>query len=335
MVSLSSLKVRLREIKELMKREFFYCGSRRGTVWMLTIISLFLLNRVALSMEGKIRPRFSVKLTHGANYSFWGDVNRYLELVNNNEVFEYWRREAPERVVGEIRTLNNWTDSWEAELRIDLSPKIAVGIATSGTIRRNNESSLIYTYIGAPGSQVTGFTYKPEIKAQMPVRLGIYYILPYGPKASFFFNAAIGYYSGKIADYLKHEVTTPSGDYDWISRYNETERKSSLGFHCGFGVEYSLMRNLALVAEMQGRYVKIKGFKARAHYEYCHSVPSEETGTLYYFTKWDLGIGARYADLIVWEKPPYGTLYDEADIRKAVLDLSGFSLRFGVRIKLW
>jgi opacity protein-like surface antigen len=285
-------------------------------------------------MEGKIRPRFSIKVTHGANYSFWGDVNRYLESVNNNEVFEYYRKNAPERVVGEIKTLDNWTDSLEAELRIDLSPKIAVGIATSGAIRRKNESSLTYTYIGSVGAQITGFTYKPEVIAQMPVRLGIYYTLPYGPKASFFFNAAIGYYSGKIADYLKYEVTDPSGGYGWTTRYNETERKSSLGFHGGFGVEYNLMRNLALVAETQGRYVKIKGFKARAHYDYAHSVPSEVAGTLYYFTMWNLGIGARYADLVVWEKPPEITIFSPEDIRKAILDLSGFSLRFGLRIKL-
>jgi len=334
MVRISSLKVKVREIKELVKGGFFHPGSRRGIVWMLTIISLFLLNGITLSMEGKIRPRFSIKVTHGTNYSFWGDINRYLESVNNNYIFEFWRKNAPERVVGEIKTLNNWTDGWEAELRIDLSPKIAIGIATSGAIRRKNESSLIYTYIGAPGPQVTGFTYEPEVIAQMPVRLGIYYILPYGSKTSFYFNAAVGYYSGKIADYLKYEVTTPSGGYDWISRYNETERKSSLGLHCGFGVEYNLMRNLVLVVEAQGRYVKIKGFKARAYYEYCHSMPGEETGTLYYFTKYNMGIDARYADLIVWEKPPYGTVYDAADIRKAVLDLSGFSLRVGVRIKL-
>jgi opacity protein-like surface antigen len=334
MVSLSLLKVRVTEIKESMKGEFFYRASKSGIVWILTIISLFLLNGITVSMEGKIRPRFSIKVTHGANYSFWGDINRYLESVNNNEVFEFWRKNAPERVVGEINTLNNWTDSWEAELRIDLSPKIAVGIATSGAIRRKNESSLIYTYIGAPGSQVTALTYKPEVKAQMPIRLGIYYTLPYGRKASFFFNAAIGYYSGKISDYLKYEVTDPSGGYGWTTRYNETERKSSLGFHSGFGVEYSLMRNLALVVETQGRYVKIKGFKARARYDYAYSMPSEVAGTLYYFTKWVLGIGVRYADLVVWEKPPDITIYSPADIRKAILDLSGFSLRVGIRIKL-
>jgi len=334
MVSFSSLKVRVREIKELTKGGFFSPGSRRGTVWILTIISVFFLNGIALSIEGKIRPRFSIKVTHGANYSFWGDVNRYLESVNNNELFEYYRKNAPEQVVGEINTLNDWTNSLEAELRIDLSPKIALGIATSAGIRRKNESSLIYTYIGSVGSQITGFTYKPEVKAWMPVRLGIYYILPYGSKASFFFNAAIGYYSGKISDYLKHEVTVPFGGCSWISRYNETERKSSLGFHSGFGVEYSLVRNLALVVEAQGRYVKIKGFKAVARYDNDLSLPSEVAGTLYYFTKWDLGIGARYADLVVWDKPPEITIYSPEDIKKAILDLSGFSLRFGLRIKL-
>ena len=61
----------------------------------------------------------------------------------------------------------------------------------------------------------------------------------------------------------------------------------------------------------------------------------EEAGSLYYFTRYDLGIDARYADLEVWETPPEITVWDLDDLRKAALNLSGVLLKIGIRIKLF
>jgi hypothetical protein len=61
----------------------------------------------------------------------------------------------------------------------------------------------------------------------------------------------------------------------------------------------------------------------------------ESTGYLYYFTREDLYIGARRADLTVWEVPPDASIDFIMDVRKARLDLSGLSLRVGLRIMLF
>lgn len=64
-------------------------------------------------------------------------------------------------------------------------------------------------------------------------------------------------------------------------------------------------------------------------------ISGEDKGTLYYFNTWDIGIGTRYDDLTVWEEIPFariGGIYNE---RKAVLDLNGYSVRAGIRIKLF
>ena len=64
-------------------------------------------------------------------------------------------------------------------------------------------------------------------------------------------------------------------------------------------------------------------------------IHGEDKGTLYYFNKWDIGIGTRYDDLTVWKEPPFASIYSITDVRKAVLDLNGYSVRAGIRIKLF
>lgn len=309
--------------------------KKSGAYLVVVFCSLLFLNRITCSEEKEnFRPKFSIKITGARDRLAIGDINRCLSSINNNDTFDYWRENAPERVVGEITELNNWIDDWEAELRIDITPRIGIGFSTSGSIHKKNESSLTYTDRGWAGDQITGIAFKPDIKVSMPVRLGIYYTLPFSSKFNIFFNAGIGYYSGQMNEHSKYEVTTPSGGYGYTNIYWETDRKSSFGFHGGVGVEYLLTKNLALVLESRGKHVKINDFKGRIQFNHSSGMQNEETGTLYYYTMWNPGIGTRYANLTVWEKPPDFSIYFIDDVKKAVLDLSGYSLRVGIRVIL-
>lgn len=105
--------------------------------------------------ETTFKPNLSFKLTAG-----WGsalppnDVNRQLESFNNNALFVYLRQFNPRRVIGEITTLDNQVDEWEAELRMDFSSHISLGIATALPYRKTNESTLRYTIFGLDDQQV-------------------------------------------------------------------------------------------------------------------------------------------------------------------------------------
>lgn len=301
----------------------------------LLLVSLTFFSRIVYSEEGKnFKPKFSIKLTGGLGYVKFGDINLSLGSVNNNEVFEYWRKNDPERVDGKIKKLNSWINDWEIELRIDITPEIAVGIATSGAIHRKNESSLTYTYKGSAGDQISAFTYRPEFEASMPVKLNLYYSVAYGPKSRIVFNGGIAHYSAKASQYRKFELTPPDSFSEWVKRYWDINRKSFFGFHLGVGWEYSLTKNIALIIEGQGRYARSKGFKGNMQLEHIfEGIYHEEKGTLYYIDFWDPAIGALYTDLEVWEKPPEIILF-KGIIREAFLDLGGLSLRVGIRIKL-
>ncbi|MFX1537687.1 MAG: outer membrane beta-barrel protein [Promethearchaeota archaeon] len=310
--------------------------SKRGATLILLLISLVSLNGIACSEDGmNFKSILSIRLSGRMNYLPLADINKCLNSVNNNETFKYWRENDPSRIDGKIAQLNSWLTDWEAELMININPVIGVGIATSGAFNRRNESSLTYTDVGSAGNQITAMSYEPEIQVSMPIKLSVYYALHPRKSRNIFFTAGIGYYEGRMKEYFKYEVTTPSGGYGWSSRYWETQRKSSLGLHAGVGIELFFTRNLALVVESQGRYIKIRNFQGAALHEDSDSNYAEESGTLYYFTFWNPGIGAGYADLEVWKEPPEASIYYIANIRKAILDLSGFSFRVGIRIRLF
>jgi hypothetical protein len=120
--------------------------------------------------------------------------------------------------------------------------------------------------------------------------------------------------------------------------YWKTDYKANLGFHGGIGMEYSLTKNLGLVLEVQGRYVKIKNLKGFIQSEDSHFIGriSKRKGYLwsYKISEWDF---RSYYNLDISEEPPRGSIPEISisEVRKAIIDLSGFSLRIGLRIRLF
>lgn len=281
--------------------------------------------------------KFSVRLSGEAGIMAIGDVNTGLRTFNDNEVFEYIRRNNPDwgRLEGNVDTLKNLFGSGEFELRIDLSRRIGLGISTASGLHRQNESSLTYFFI----TDVTWpyeYYYKPAIWASAPLRMNLYCYLRPGSRFSSYISGGIGYYRGGLKEQFNLTVINGySGFVDWTRRYWETQTKGALGFHVGQGMELRLSRSLTLTAEIQWRYVRISNFRAIQRYETSFPLFEESTGYLYYFTREDLYIGARRADLTVWEVPPDASIDFIMDVRKARLDLSGLSLRVGLRIMLF
>jgi hypothetical protein len=282
------------------------------------------------------KPRFSLKLTGGWGSKIpIGDVNDCLASFNNNEVFEIHRKYETGQVVGEIKTLDDRISHWEAELRFDLTPRISLGIATSLPIRKRNESSVTYTILGWAGPQVMTWTFRPDIKISYPIRLSAYYTLPVINRLSISIGGGLGFYSAKISQSLKFDEVVPAGDIFWYTWNQEAERNLALGFHGNMVLQYSLTNRLALIAEFQTRRTKIGGFKGKLKSVNEHGDSFEKDGTLYYFTEWNYFIGTRHATLEIWPDTPNDPFRWIDDVRKASLDLSGYSIRLGINIRLF
>jgi len=308
-------------------------------------IGIFLLLTVFganLSMASEERfPRVSFKLSGGPGILNVGDINKVLNSINNNRVIEYLRKDNPNNdpnrsyVEGKLVPLRNTYASWEAELRLDLSPRLGLGISTFSSIHRENESSLTYTYVGAFGPQVTTWTYRPEFTASSPLIFNFYYSINAGARRTVFVNAGIGHYSGKMSVYRSYEQFYPAGGV-YVEKIDcKTQAKSSLGFHAGASLEYALLRNLALVIDMRGSFVRIRNFKGVMDWENNFGLKYSTIGFLYYFSMFDEWTGLGHNQLEIWERPPDIDLRWPAGIRKARLELSGYSIRVGIKLGLF
>lgn len=309
----------------------------------LMFLLLFMV-RTGTAMPSEERfPKVSFKLSGGPGILAVGDINTALKSLNNNKVFRSVRKENPENdpeyshVEGNIRPLRNSYANWEAELRLDMSPRLAFGISTFSPIHRRNESSLTYTYVGSVGPQVHTWTFRPEFRVSYPLMVNFYYSLPFKKNLRYSIGAGAGFYSARAAQELEFLLVVPSGDSELVIYQWDTKRKFSFAFHghIALSLDYSISSRLSVIAELQARYAKIGNLEGTWKSSTTAGYSEEKEGTLYFFNMWDYHIGTRIDSLEIWPEPPEGDFRWIEDLRKAVLDLSGMSLRVGIRFRVF
>jgi len=320
-------------------------AKKIGTIFILLFVLPVFLNRIAYSGEsGIFKPKLSIKLTGGLRYINVGDINNHIESFDN-----YMSSYLSFYEGGKMGKINNYGPDLEGELRLDISSKFAVGVGI-GYISGKNESNFqtvgIFPFptpgqiyiLGPPGDL---FEFVVESKVEtIPIKLGIYYTIPLGSRINIFLKSGLDYYFSKCFIYKYNLISSLDwtgffpGIYEISNKYDM--RCNGLGFHGGFGFEYKISNVLALVLEIHRRYAKIKNLKGKWIYSntFTHE-QGEDEGILYIAKKnmEDEGFSNMYPDLVVSPSKPSGAKI--LNTREATLDLSGFSLRVGIRIKLF
>jgi opacity protein-like surface antigen len=295
---------------------------------LIMLLSILYLAGFCLSDERKSpSPKFSLKLTGGARYVAVGDLNEYLGSFN----------QRPD-ICGKVAEIANWSSDWEVELRIRLSSRFGLGLATSGFFNKKSPSS-IYFYGGNIGDpEITKsdsrIEFVPEIKAAMPLGLNLYYSLCSGSRMNLFVDLGLGWYTGRMTENYIDNTFQSDGRTYFGTFYWSVDNNFSLGIQGGLGLEYAVTDELALVVEVQGRYARISSLKGKICAMSNNSL-YEETGTLYSYQWAWFGTGPWYRELMVHESPPEGGIFSVKDVREARLDLSGFALRIGLRVRLF
>ncbi len=267
--------------------------------------------------EEPFRRRLSFKLTGGGGFALIGSVNRSLSLLNNNDTFKDLRENDPDSISGELKGLNNWPADWEIELRMDLSPKISIGIAASAPYHSMKESSISYAMFedGKRGPRIETLLYRPEARVSMPIKLNFCYSPRYWKKPKLILNAGVGFYPARLSQYSSSTIDGALFGHNFW----EVEAKSPIGIHGGVSLEYPVLKNLAMVMDIQARYVSLGNLQGRV---------GEWTGTLYVVEDAEPNIPAYLETLVIIETP---TGY----ARNATFDLTGVVLRVGIRVPLF
>ena len=297
------------------------------------IIAVLLLSSVAYADESSMLGRiFSLRLSGGGRLFTVGDLNTSLES---------WAQTLPSRSydsISKVLNFGRWSMTWEIELRFDLSKKLAVGIAVSNPLGQTKQLEFpLYDPASHDPVSVGSFTTDASIDVRAPIWISGYYTQSLSRKTNLLFHIGIGYYSGRMRESLDSEYFD-----SWHRSAWQTEWKSAFGFHGGVGFEYVLTTRFSFIMDTRLRRAVLTDFPATMDLD-TNMVPTgfyfDESGTLY-LARWDedgpFGVGTQ--EFYVWATEPNGRvggMFGASSQGKAVLDLSGLSFTFGIRIALF
>lgn len=307
--------------------------KKAGIIWVGLFVSLVILSGIAYSEKSEnSKSRFSFKLTSGLSYMSLGEINESLNTQGDlgRRAEKFWDVEFS--FVDEIKKIN-YGINFEGELRMDISSRFAIGLSI-GYIHAKRESYSILRGEDRSRTYTSRSSYE-QIVNIIPVKLGIYYRLPLFPRTALLLNVGGGYYFTKSSLYSdQHRVSRWFDDRSLESSWTEHTKYvngDNFGYHGGIGFEYSLGNNLSIIIEWQERHVRIKELKGKDIMVTSDGDKMKTYGTLWYHNF--ESDGKYYTNLVLRDirLEPYKPTQT---VREAVFDLSGYSLRVGIIIKL-
>jgi len=256
---------------------------------------------------------FGLKLSGGVGYLSVGDLNTNFQ--GRNDQLE----DVALSYEGQYELLN-WGYDFSGEIIIYPIPSLGIALG-AGYIQVSNESSVSVTSIFSSEE----IHVMPKISV-IPITLGIYYSLPLASGVNLTLNGGTGYYIGTL-----------SWDRDYsgtLAEYTDTFEGSegTIGFQGGLGFEFKFSPIVALVIEGFGRYAKLKEMKgdySREGSSFLGSIDASGEYTMYYYEY--LAGTEYYPHTHFFEEEPSDPYY--RNVRKAEIDLSGFSVRIGLKFR--
>jgi len=288
--------------------------KNKGTICVVLIISVVFLCKIALSEEKEnFKQKLSINLTSGYCSMNVGDINSYLRSFDN------FLSETTDYEGGKIQTLHYFPEVG-LEMRLDLSSRFAVDVGM-GFMSEKKESGFDFTENVPPYIFYRHYYIEQEIKV-LPLILKSHYSVLSSSRVHLFLNFGLAYYFSKysLIIYESLPIMPSPVVYSIKSR--------GPGLTGGIGLEYNLASFLVLMIEAQGRYSKLRKLEG-----YTYGSGEDQEGILYIGEKYSPQYDRYRPYLITSPSRPSGEEF--RNIREAVLDLSGFSIKFGIRIRLF
>lgn len=169
------------------------------------------------------------------------------------------------------------------------------------------------------GPSPRSFTSFPQISA-IPIRAG----LSYSPFPFLYAKVAVEYFFARCSYSYRYQ------DGEFWQQWDGKARSGGFGGVGALGVIFRLNSFFGLYVEAGGRLAKLDNFSGTNHFTDSDGEDLNETGILYIYQGQITG-NKTYPLLFIREKKPSEAGVSEP--REAVLDLSGFSFKAGIRIR--
>jgi hypothetical protein len=263
--------------------------------------------------------RLSVKLYGGYAHVLAGDVNDGADYYF--EILDYYAAEGFGTITGAYKPVHGGYD-FGADLIYQFSPRFGVGVGV-GYMRNSNNS--VGTF--AEGEESVTLTSSATLTA-LPIRLGLFYDAPISETLNLTLSAGASYYAS-----LKFEGTQglefSADEWEDMSLLATQRSGADIGFHGSLGFEYLFSPKVGFFVEAVGRYGKFKNFESVTGTVETSMGGAPETteGMLYIYTETFEDTDFSGFSIVEPDDTP------EAGAREPKIDLTGFSLRAGFRIR--
>lgn len=179
------------------------------------------------------------------------------------------------------------------------------------------------------------YTAQPAVKV-IPLTVSLFLNTSPVNQVRFFIHAGIGYYLGMIE--WNHIWQWEIDDLGEAHEDTWNAKSNAIGYQGGLGLEINIGSGFSFVMEGLGRYVQFNDILGELTYKtiYLEDPPQENSTTqedkTFWYTDCDYSLtGDIYPMVLFREDEPSGSRYN--NVRKGIVDLTGFSARAGFKIR--
>ncbi|MDH7511514.1 MAG: hypothetical protein QHH14_01035 [Clostridiales bacterium] len=252
------------------------------------------------------REHFSLCFWWGARYAQVGDLN-----AGADGLASYYAATLGAAAAGSVKALRLGYVAG-GELRLPLGSGFYFA---AGAEYYSNEASSTVSF-GSAATQK--FLTTPGVQA-LPVSLSILFF----PVRFLNMRAGLEYSFVRCSYLYRLEKS------DFWQKWKGQATSGNLGYHFGIGIDWRIFSHVSLVTDALYRRSTIKGFEGDGIYQESAGAEANIKGKLYFFQQ--ATTGDQSVPLVfLREKAP--TEPGVSDVREAELDLTGLSLRAGLKI---
>jgi len=258
---------------------------------------------------------FSLKLAGGLSFINPANINHIrqdweeLYKIDTDEYINW------NFIEGELGSLKNSID-FEGELVYSLHPRIAISIGTGFIFSELNPKNPNFSI----EKKINTFEYIYPMKVSaIPAILSGYYLYPLNSRFKVYAKAGAGFIWAK---YIDREGKKPLGmdNYGYSSTQNSKARGTMFSGALGLRIESE--QGINFFIESSFRKTNISNFTGESE--------SGSTGTLYFFDEYDSNLEFWQSKFQILTQEPLGNSFRA--VKKAEVDLSGFSVKLGIII---
>lgn len=215
--------------------------------------------------------------------------------------------------------------AWNAsgEIVIDLSKSFSAGVAVEYH-QVDNQSFFSWSH---PEFNSLSVDITPSLNV-VQFKFNAYFTVPLTSVIHSYLNGGFGLYTARATfDYL--EDSRIPGD-ERMFRSEIRANGTGYGIHGGLGLELKLSSGFAMFTEGSYRYAKLDDLDGRMSIKADSPITETAGGKIWYFEFFDDNSSLHLSGISFGDKPEEGGL---ATLRELEIDLSGFSLKIGFRVR--